>query len=117
VTERTVETVMSASERVSAAGDATEMVRHARLLGQATAHLITSIKVPPQASLTFSVLDAYRRQILFHHQPINLLTATVGYSRQVKICFTRVNNRQRYTMCWAHFHLCDIPDVALKRLM
>ncbi|CAH0404281.1 unnamed protein product [Chilo suppressalis] len=44
VTERSVETVMSASERVSTAGDAAEMVRHARLLGQATAHLITDIK-------------------------------------------------------------------------
>ncbi|XP_026736413.1 talin-1 isoform X1 [Trichoplusia ni] len=44
VTERSVESVMCASERVVGAGDAADMVRHARLLGQATAHLITSIK-------------------------------------------------------------------------
>ncbi|XP_075988136.1 talin_middle and talin-RS domain-containing protein rhea isoform X7 [Anticarsia gemmatalis] len=44
VTERSVESVMSASERVVAAADAGDMVRHARLLGQATAHLITNIK-------------------------------------------------------------------------
>ncbi|KAJ2939257.1 hypothetical protein O0L34_g13352 [Tuta absoluta] len=44
VEERTVESVMSASEGVAAAADATEMVRHARLLGQATATLITNIK-------------------------------------------------------------------------
>lgn len=36
---------MAATERLVGAGDAAEMVRHARLLGQATAHLITNIKV------------------------------------------------------------------------
>ncbi|KAH9632861.1 hypothetical protein HF086_013648 [Spodoptera exigua] len=35
---------MCASERVVAAAEAGDMVRHARLLGQATAHLITTIK-------------------------------------------------------------------------
>ncbi|XP_028167568.1 talin-1 isoform X4 [Ostrinia furnacalis] len=49
VTERTVETVMTASERVVGAGDATEMVRHARQLGQATAHLITNIKTEAES--------------------------------------------------------------------
>ncbi|KAL0809871.1 hypothetical protein ABMA28_011355 [Loxostege sticticalis] len=49
VTERTVETVITASDRVVGAGDATEMVRHARLLGQATAHLITNIKTEAES--------------------------------------------------------------------
>ncbi|XP_049882474.1 talin-1 isoform X3 [Pectinophora gossypiella] len=44
VTERSVESVMVASERVTTAADSSEMVRHARLLGQATATLITNIK-------------------------------------------------------------------------
>ncbi|XP_050558739.1 talin-1 [Spodoptera frugiperda] len=44
VSERSVESVMCASERVVAAADPGDMVRHARLLGQATAHLITNIK-------------------------------------------------------------------------
>ncbi|CAH0698118.1 unnamed protein product [Spodoptera exigua] len=44
VSERSVESVMCASERVVAAAEAGDMVRHARLLGQATAHLITTIK-------------------------------------------------------------------------
>ncbi|XP_041983955.1 talin-1 isoform X9 [Aricia agestis] len=43
-TEETVETVVLASERVTAAPDAPEMVRRARLLGQATARLIADIK-------------------------------------------------------------------------
>ncbi|XP_022816795.1 talin-1 isoform X3 [Spodoptera litura] len=44
VSERSVESVMCASERVVGAADPGDMVRHARLLGQATAHLITNIK-------------------------------------------------------------------------
>lgn len=40
-----MESVMCASERVSDAPDAPEMVRRARLLGQATARLIADIKV------------------------------------------------------------------------
>jgi hypothetical protein len=41
-----------------------------------------------------------------------LLTATVGYSRQVKICPTGVNNRRQYTTAavWAHIHLSALPD-------
>lgn len=45
VMEQSVESVMCASERVSDAPDAPEMVRRARLLGQATARLIADIKV------------------------------------------------------------------------
>ncbi|GBP64325.1 Talin-2 [Eumeta japonica] len=44
VTETKVETVMTHTERLVSAGDPAEMVRQARLLGQATAHLITDIK-------------------------------------------------------------------------
>ncbi|XP_045457678.1 talin-1 [Melitaea cinxia] len=44
VMEQSVESVMCASERVSDAPDAPEMVRRARLLGQATARLIADIK-------------------------------------------------------------------------
>ncbi|KOB72562.1 putative Talin-2 [Operophtera brumata] len=44
VTERSVESVMTCSTRVVSAPDAAEMVKQARLLGQATAHLITNIK-------------------------------------------------------------------------
>ncbi|XP_068621832.1 talin-1-like [Battus philenor] len=44
VMERSVESVVAASERVSDAHDAPEMVRRARLLGQATARLIADIK-------------------------------------------------------------------------
>ncbi|XP_013176177.1 PREDICTED: talin-1 isoform X7 [Papilio xuthus] len=44
VMERSVESVVSASERVTDAHDAPEMVRRARLLGQATARLIADIK-------------------------------------------------------------------------
>ncbi|KAJ8706954.1 hypothetical protein PYW08_011088 [Mythimna loreyi] len=49
VTERSVESVMTASERVVACGDPADMVRHARLLGQATAHLITNIKTEAES--------------------------------------------------------------------
>lgn len=45
VMEQSVESVMCASERVTDAPDAPEMVRRARLLGQATARLIADIKV------------------------------------------------------------------------
>ncbi|XP_045782663.1 talin-1 isoform X4 [Maniola jurtina] len=44
VMEQSVESVMCASERVADAPDAPEMVRRARLLGQATARLIADIK-------------------------------------------------------------------------
>ncbi|CAG4949257.1 unnamed protein product [Parnassius apollo] len=44
VMERSVESVVTASERVTDAHDAPEMVRRARLLGQATARLIADIK-------------------------------------------------------------------------
>ncbi|CAH0716781.1 unnamed protein product, partial [Brenthis ino] len=44
VMEQSVESVLSASERVTDAPDAPEMVRRARLLGQATARLIADIK-------------------------------------------------------------------------
>ncbi|CAH2056203.1 unnamed protein product, partial [Iphiclides podalirius] len=44
VMERSVESVVAASERVTDAHDAPEMVRRARLLGQATARLIADIK-------------------------------------------------------------------------
>lgn len=44
--EHSVEEIYSATDKLSAAsGDANEMVRQARRLGQATAHLIQSIKV------------------------------------------------------------------------
>lgn len=44
--ETSVESIMSATDRlVSSRGDTTEMVRQARLLGQATAQLIQNIKV------------------------------------------------------------------------
>lgn len=56
VTERSVETVMSASERVVEASDPAEMVRQARVLGQATAHLITSIKVRTAVRLSIFIL-------------------------------------------------------------
>lgn len=59
VTERSVETVISASERVVGAADPSDMVRHARLLGQATAHLITNIKVPAPSPLTSIYLSRY----------------------------------------------------------
>nr|XP_049697783.1 talin-1 isoform X16 [Helicoverpa armigera] len=49
VTERSVESVMSASERLVSAADPADMVRHARLLGQATAHLITNIKTEAES--------------------------------------------------------------------
>ncbi|XP_064292942.1 talin-1 isoform X8 [Plodia interpunctella] len=49
VSERTVESVMSASERVLVCGDSADMVRHARLLGQATAHLIQDIKTEAES--------------------------------------------------------------------
>ncbi|KAM3956237.1 LOW QUALITY PROTEIN: talin_middle and talin-RS domain-containing protein rhea [Aphomia sociella] len=42
--ERVVESVLTASERVVVSADPTDMVRNARLLGQATAHLINDIK-------------------------------------------------------------------------
>lgn len=45
VTERGVDTVITESEQVVLAPSGPEMVRHARLLGQATARLITDIKV------------------------------------------------------------------------
>lgn len=46
VQEHSVEEIYSATDKLSAAsGDANEMVRQARRLGQATAHLIQSIKV------------------------------------------------------------------------
>ncbi|XP_060808637.1 talin-1 [Amyelois transitella] len=44
VSERNVETVLSASERVLECGDAGELVAQARLLGQASARLIQGIK-------------------------------------------------------------------------
>lgn len=46
VQEHSVEEIYSATDKLSAAtGDPNEMVRQARRLGQATAHLIQSIKV------------------------------------------------------------------------
>ncbi|XP_037295734.1 LOW QUALITY PROTEIN: talin-1-like [Manduca sexta] len=47
---RAVESVLTAWERVADAGDAGELVRHARHLGQATARLITDIKTEAEAS-------------------------------------------------------------------
>lgn len=48
VQEHSVEEIYSATDKLSAAaGDPNEMVRQARRLGQATAHLIQSIKVFP----------------------------------------------------------------------
>nr|XP_022902800.1 talin-2 isoform X2 [Onthophagus taurus] len=45
IQEKSVETIYSATDKIiSVTGDAGEMVRHARVLGQATAQLITSIK-------------------------------------------------------------------------
>lgn len=46
---------MSASERVVEASDPAEMVRQARVLGQATAHLITSIKVRTAVRLSIFI--------------------------------------------------------------
>jgi hypothetical protein len=45
VQETTVETIMIATDRLFATHDTGEMVRQARILGQATAQLIQAIKV------------------------------------------------------------------------
>lgn len=56
VVEQSVEGVVCASESVSEAADGPEMVRRARLLGQATARLIADIKV--YTALTFSIIQS-----------------------------------------------------------
>lgn len=58
VQEHSVEEIYSATDKLSAAsGDPNEMVRQARRLGQATAHLIQSIKVKKNMIFDLSCIN------------------------------------------------------------
>ncbi|XP_048001980.1 talin-1 isoform X10 [Leguminivora glycinivorella] len=88
VTERSVETVMTASERVVEAHDPAEMVRQARLLGQATAHLITNIKTEAEKQPS----DAQRKLLAAAKLLADATARMVEAARQ---CATSPQDREK----------------------
>ncbi|KPJ17353.1 Talin-1 [Papilio machaon] len=86
--ERSVESVVSASERVTDAHDAPEMVRRARLLGQATARLIADIKTEAETQSSDS-----QRKLLAAAKL--LADATARMVEAARLCASSPQDREK----------------------
>ncbi|XP_052742703.1 talin-1 isoform X10 [Bicyclus anynana] len=88
VMEQSVESVMCASERVADAPDAPEMVRRARLLGQATARLIADIKTEAEKQPSES-----QRKLLAAAKL--LADATARMVEAARLCASQPQDREK----------------------